>query len=133
MKSKGIKAKTKRRFTATTKSRHDFLVADNILNRRFSVNASNITFIWTREGWLYLAAILDIFNRQIVGWSMGDTLSHGILADALHKALVQRNLMLVLCSIPIGPSMPVMLFESLWSGMASFRACFLRGIATTTP
>ena len=97
MQSNGIKAKTKRRFKATTKSRHDFLVADNVLNRRFSVDAANkvwvsdITFIWTREGWLYLAAILDIFNRQIVGWSMGDTLSHGILADALHKALMQRK------------------------------------------
>jgi len=97
MKSNGIKAKTKRRFKATTQSRHDFLVADNILNQRFSVDAANkvwvsdITFIWTREGWLYLAAILDIFNRQIVGWSMGDTLSHGILSDALHKALMQRK------------------------------------------
>jgi len=44
-----------------------------------------------REGWLYLAAILDVFNRQIVGWSMGDRLSHGILADALHKAFRQRK------------------------------------------
>jgi len=97
MQSNGIKAKTKRRFKATTKSRHDFLVADNVLNQRFSVAAANkvwvsdITFIWTREGWLYLAAILDIFNRQIVGWSMGDTLSHEILAEALHKALMQRK------------------------------------------
>ena len=97
MQSNGIKAKTKRRFKATTKSRHDFLVADNVLNQRFSVDAANkvwvsdITFIWTREGWLYLVAILDIYNRQIVGWSMGDTLSHMILADALHKALMQRK------------------------------------------
>ena len=97
MKSHGIKAKTKRRFKATTKSRHDFLVADNLLNRRFSADVANkvwvsdITFIWTREGWLYLAAILDVFNRQIVGWSMDDRLSHGILADALHKALRQRR------------------------------------------
>ena len=48
---------------------------------------SDITFIWTREGWVYLAAILDIFNRKIVGWSMDDSLSHEILADALHKAI----------------------------------------------
>ena len=74
MQSNGIKAKTKRRFKATTKSRHDFLVADNVLNQRFSVDAANkvwvsdITFIWTREGWLYM-----------------------ILADALHKALMQRK------------------------------------------
>jgi len=97
MRQNGIKAKTKRRFKATTKSRHELLVAENLLNGRVAAEASNqvwvsdITFIWTREGWMYLAAILDAFNRQIVGWSMGDTLSHGILADALEKALRRRK------------------------------------------
>ena len=97
MKSNGIKAKTKRRFKATKKSRHDFLVADNLLNQRFLTDVSNkvwvsdITFIWTREGWLYLAAILDVFNRRIVGWSMDDRLSHEVLADALRKAVRQRR------------------------------------------
>ena len=76
MKNNGIKAKTKRRFKATTKSKHDFLVADNLLQQRFSADEANhvwvsdITFIRTKQGWLYLAAILDVFNRQIVGWSM---------------------------------------------------------------
>jgi transposase InsO family protein len=97
MKENGIKAKTKRRFKATTKSRHDLLVAENLLKRKFSSEAANkvwfsdITFIWTREGWMYLAAILDAFNRQIVGWSMSDRLNHGILADALQKALRGRK------------------------------------------
>lgn len=97
MRENGIKAKTKRRFTATTKSRHDLLVAENLLKRKFSTDAANkvwfsdITFIWTKEGWMYLAAILDAYNRQIVGWSMGDRLNHSILADALHKALRKRN------------------------------------------
>jgi putative transposase len=97
MRSNGIKAKTKRRFKATKKSKHDFLVADNLLNQRFSTDAANkvwvsdITFIWTREGWLYLAAILDVFNRKIVGWSMDDRLSHEVIADALHKAIRQRR------------------------------------------
>jgi len=50
-----------------------------------------ITFIRTREGWLYLAAILDVFNRKIVGWSIDSKLSHELLADALHKALRQRR------------------------------------------
>jgi len=95
MKSHGIKAKTKRRFKATKKSKHDFLVADNLLNQRFSTDVTNkvwvsdITFIWTREGWLYLAAILDVFNRKIIGWSMDNRLSHEILADALRKAIRQ--------------------------------------------
>ena len=97
MKSNGIKAKTKRRFKATTKSKHDFLVADNLLKQRFSADEANhvwvsdITFIRTRQGWLYLAAILDVFNRQIVGWSMDSKLSHELLADALRKALRQRR------------------------------------------
>jgi putative transposase len=97
MKQNGIKAKTKRRFKATTKSRHELLVAENLLNGRVAAEVSNrvwvsdITFIWTREGWVYLAAILDAFNRQIVGWSMGATLSHGILAEALEKALRRRK------------------------------------------
>jgi Transposase and inactivated derivatives len=97
MKSNGIKAKTKRRFKATTKSKHDFLVADNLLNQRFLADEANkvwvsdITFIRTREGWLYLAAILDVFNRQIVGWSIDSKLSHELLADALRKALRNRK------------------------------------------
>lgn len=97
MKENGIKAKTKRRFTATTKSRHDLLVAENLLKRRFSTEVANkvwlsdITFIWTKEGWMYLAAILDAYNRQIVGWSMSDRLNHSILADALNKALRGRK------------------------------------------
>ena len=97
MRQNGIKAKTKRRFKATTKSRHHLLVAENLLNRRVPAEGSNrvwvsdITFIWTREGWMYLAAILDAFSRQIVGWSMGDRLNYGIVADALEKALRRRK------------------------------------------
>ena len=97
MKINGIKAKTKHRFKATQKFKHDFLVADNLLNQRFESNEANkiwvsdITFIRTREGWMYLAAILDVFNRQIIGWSMDNKLSHELLADALSKAIRQRK------------------------------------------
>ncbi|MGD0626845.1 MAG: IS3 family transposase [Thermodesulfobacteriota bacterium] len=97
MRQNGIKAKTKRRFKATTKSRHDLLLAENLLNGMVAADASDkiwvsdITFIWTREGWMYLAAILDAFNRQIVGWSMGDRLNHGIIVDALEKAFRRRK------------------------------------------
>lgn len=97
MKLNGIKAKTKRKFKATTQYKHDGLVADNLLQQRFSAGKANkiwvsdITFIRTREGWLYLAAILDVFNRQIVGWSMDSKLSHELLADALRKALLKRR------------------------------------------
>jgi len=97
MKQNGIKAKTKRKFKGATKSCHELLVAENLLSRRVPAEVSNrvwvsdITFIWTREGWTYLAAILDAFNRQIVGWSMGDALNHGILAEALEKAWRKRK------------------------------------------
>jgi transposase InsO family protein len=97
MKSNGIIAKTKRRFKATKKSKHDFLVADNLLNQRFSADLANkvwvsdITLIWTREGWVYLAAVLDVFNRKIVGWSMDNSLSHEVISDALHKAIRQQR------------------------------------------
>jgi transposase InsO family protein len=71
MKQNGIKAKTKRKFKATTKSRHDLLVAENLLGRRVPAEVSNrvwvsdITFIWTREGWMYLAAILDALEKAL--------------------------------------------------------------------
>jgi transposase InsO family protein len=97
MRQNGIKAKTKRRFKATTKSRHDLLLAENLLNGMVAADASNkiwvsdITFIWTREGWMYLAAILDAFNRQIVGWSMGDTLDQGIVVEAFEKAFRRQR------------------------------------------
>ena len=67
-------------------------MAENLLHGKVATDASNkiwvsdIIFIWAREGWMYLAAILDAFNRQIVGWSMGDRLNHGIIVDALEKA-----------------------------------------------
>ena len=97
MKENGIRAKTKRRFKATTRYHHDLLVAEDRLKRNFSTEAANkvwfsdITFIWTKEGWMYLAAILDSFTRQIVDWSMSDRLNHSVLADVLHKALRKRK------------------------------------------
>jgi len=97
MKENGIRAKTKRRFKAVTRYRHDILVAEDCLRQNFSTEAANkvwfsdITFIWTREGWMYLAAILDAYDRQIVGWSMADRLSQEILDEALQKALRKRR------------------------------------------
>lgn len=97
MRHNGIRAKTKRRFKVVTRYRHDVLVAQNCLKQNFSVKAANmlwfsdITFIWTREGWMYLAAILDAYDRQIVGWSISDRLSQEILNDALQKAVRKRR------------------------------------------
>ena len=76
MQEEGIEGQRKRRFRVTTDSRHTHPVAPNELKRNFTTSAPNkvwvtdITYIWTREGWLYLAAILDLFSRRVVGWSM---------------------------------------------------------------
>jgi len=98
MRENGIRAKTKRKFKATTNSKHNFPVADNILNRQFSATAPNrkwtsdITYIWTHEGWLYLSVILDIYSRQIVGWAMSNRLTKELTIDAFEQAVSHRKL-----------------------------------------
>jgi len=98
MRENGIRAKTKRKFKATTQSKHNFPVAANILNRRFSATAPNrkwtsdITYIWTHEGWLYLGVILDIYSRQIVGWAMSDRLTKELIINAFEQAVSHREL-----------------------------------------
>jgi len=76
----GIHAKTKKRFKVTTNSKHNHPVAKNLLGQKFNAQrpnqlwASDITYIWTQEGWLYLAVVVDLFSRQIVGWAMSNHL-----------------------------------------------------------
>lgn len=76
MKVLGLKAKQKRKFKVTTDSNHNLPIKDNLLNREFNVNQKNkvwvsdITYISTKEGWLYLAVMIDLYSRKIVGWSM---------------------------------------------------------------
>lgn len=97
MRKKGIVAKTKRRFKITTKSKHTHPVAENKLNQDFSAKGPNqvwvsdITYLWTREGWLYLAVVLDLFSRKIVGWSMSQSLGQEIVLQALGHALQKRR------------------------------------------
>lgn len=97
MREHGIRAKMKRKFKATTDSKHDHPLAGNVLNRDFKPKAINqawagdITYIPTREGWLYLAVILDLYSRQVVGWSMSDRMTKELALSALNMALVKRN------------------------------------------
>jgi len=76
MRLAGVSAKQKKKFKVTTDSKHNLPVAPNLLNREFEVAepdqvyVSDITYIWTSEGWLYLAVVLDLFSRQVVGWSL---------------------------------------------------------------
>ncbi|WP_058470712.1 IS3 family transposase [Legionella jordanis] len=96
MQQEGLKPKAARRFKVTTDSRHSKPVAENRLGRQFNPIAANIawaadiTYIHTNEGWLYLATVIDLFNRKIVGWSMGTRLVTELIEEALIMA-IHRN------------------------------------------
>jgi transposase InsO family protein len=97
MKKNGIRAKTRKKFRVTTDSKHKLPVAANILDRNFSPQATNmawagdITYIETKEGWLFLAVIIDLFSRRVVGWSMGDRITRELTLNALRMAIRLRN------------------------------------------
>ena len=96
MRQAGIRAKAARKFKHTTDSNHKRPVADNVLDREFSVDGPNqawvadITYIPTREGWLYLAIVEDLYSRMVVGWSMDSTMTSRLVVDALEMALSKR-------------------------------------------
>jgi transposase InsO family protein len=96
MRMHGIRAKTARKYRCTTDSDHDLPVADNLLDRQFCPDAINqawvadITYIPTREGWLYLAAVEDLYSRRVVGWSMADSPESRLVVDALELSLQRR-------------------------------------------
>ena len=93
----GIIARYKRKYKTTTDSRHTLPVAPNLLNRQFNVAAPNqvwvsdITYIPTQEGWLYLATTLDLYSRKIVGWAMDQRMQKGLVIRALQMALHHRR------------------------------------------
>lgn len=93
----GLRARPKRKFKATTDSEHPFPIADNVLNRAFKtvepdrVWVADMTYIWTGEGWLYLAVVIDLFSRRVVGWSMADHMRTELVLTALDAALGQRK------------------------------------------
>jgi putative transposase len=96
MREHGIAAKTRRRFRCTTDSNHGRPVAGNVLGRQFAPEAADrvwtadITYIETREGWLYLAAVEDLYSRRIVGWSMSERIDSRLVVDALGMAVASR-------------------------------------------
>ena len=97
MRQAGLRSRTKKKFKATTNSRHNLPVAPNRLNQDFTVGAPNrawvgdITYIPTDEGWLYLAVLQDLFNREIVGWSASSRMTRQLAIDALQMALGRQN------------------------------------------
>jgi transposase InsO family protein len=100
MKAGGVDVRVRRRFRVTTNSKHRHPIARNILKRRFSVKAlkavdrvwaSDITYIETQEGWLYLAVVLDLRSRFVIGWSMSHRMTEDLVLDALRMALLRRK------------------------------------------
>jgi putative transposase len=97
MRENGLKARQKRRFKRTTDSHHAFPIAPNLLEQDFSAERPNqkwnadISYVWTGEGWLYLAVVLDLFARRVVGWAVSDRLHKELALEALRKALAIRR------------------------------------------
>ena len=97
MRDHGIRARHKRRYKVTTDSKHGLPVAENLLDRNFTPSAPNqawtsdITYLWTDEGWLYLAIVLDLFNREVIGWSLKPRMTADIVTDALTMAWFRRR------------------------------------------
>ena len=97
MRKLNLKAKTPKRYKVTTDSNHSYSVAPNQVNRQFNVDepdklwTTDITYLWTMEGWLYLAVVLDLFSRQVVGWAMDKHMKVQLVLDALAMAYWRRK------------------------------------------
>jgi transposase InsO family protein len=97
MRENKLAGRMRRRFRTTTDSRHSFPIAPNVLQRDFTAAApdeswvTDITFLWTKQGWLYLAVILDLFSRRVVGWATSQNVDRHLALAALDMALLQRR------------------------------------------
>ena len=97
MRELGLRGVSPRKFRVTTDSDHKHGIAENLLERNFEASRPNekwvtdITYVWTSEGWLYLATVMDLYSRRIVGWSMADHLRTDLCLDALQMAIKQRT------------------------------------------
>jgi transposase InsO family protein len=97
MRENGLRARLRRRFKRTTDSGHKLPIAPNLLERRFTTSAPNqawvgdITYIWTAEGWAYLAVLLDLYSRRVVGWALRRSLNRDLAVSTLRHALARRR------------------------------------------
>ena len=97
MRDAGLRSKVRRKYRVTTDSKHHFPVAPNLLERNFTAEApdkvwvSDITYLATRSGWLYLTVIIDLFSRMVVGWALSSSLSHEMAVTALKRAIKRRR------------------------------------------
>ncbi len=97
LKRQGLRAKAARKFKATTQSNHNLPIAENLLKQNFHASqpnqkwAGDITYLWTEEGWLYLAIVIDLYSRKVIGWSMSERMTANLVCDALQMALFRRK------------------------------------------
>jgi putative transposase len=97
MREAGLRAKGKRKYKPTTDSEHTLPIAPNLLSRNFRTDrpdaawVSDITYVWTREGWMYMAAIVDLYSRKVVGWSLADRMAASLVCEALDAAVQLRR------------------------------------------
>lgn len=97
MRLNGWRAKAAKKFKATTNSNHKLPVAPNLLQQNFTAGrpnekwVSDITYVWTEEGWLYLAVVMDLYSRMVVGWSMSERMTSKLVIDALQMAIWRRK------------------------------------------
>jgi len=97
MREAGVQVKHRRKYKVTTNSNHQQPVFDNLVQRQFDVleidqvYAADVTYIWTQEGWLYLAVVIDLYSRKVVGWSMSSRMKAQLVCDALRMAIWQRR------------------------------------------
>lgn len=98
LRRQGLRARAARKFKATTNSRHNLPVAPNLLQQDFSATGpdqkyvGDITYLWTEEGWLYLAVIIDLYSRRVVGWSMSERMTAELACNTLKMALWRRKM-----------------------------------------
>ena len=97
MRSNGWRARAAKKFKATTNSNHQLPVAPNLLQQNCSAHqpnekwVSDITYIWTEEGWLYLAVVMDLYSRKVVGWALSERMTKQLVIDALQMAIWGRK------------------------------------------
>ena len=126
MQTAGLRARERRRFRCTTDSRHGMAIKQNLLERRFTMSTSNrgwvtdITYVWTREGWLYLAVILDLFSRRVVGWSLSERWNAASRWTPSRWHCKTANRRRACCITRIAAaSMPATIISSCWRFTAS--------------
>jgi putative transposase len=98
MRDNGWRAKAAKKYKATTNSNHSLPVAPNLLEQKFTADApdqkwvSDITYIWTEEGWLYLAVVLELYSRRVIGWAIAERMTATLVCDALMMALWRHRM-----------------------------------------